>query len=145
MERDAVLGPAGNRSGDGRFRDPRKRVAAAVVDSQTDAGPLQVPLLVRVESEGELQALSAALLQLPRAKATAECVGGVGVGAVTRGDVEIAAVLGPKHTFTRVSFFFFNTFVRVLRGGVCVFLSFLKSYRARALAPSNGDFFSSIL
>lgn len=58
-----------------------------------DGKPTHVPLVVKVESSGEVDAVSSLLASIPSTKVTFEAVGGVSVGAVGKADVDLASTL----------------------------------------------------
>lgn len=64
---------------------------AAALEQQKEDGPVHVPLVIKVESGGEIDAVTSLLESIQSDKVRIEAVGGVGVGAVGRADVEVAA------------------------------------------------------
>lgn len=58
-----------------------------------ESQPTLVPLVVKVESSGEVDAVSALLASIPSTKVRFEAVGGISVGAVGKADVDLAATL----------------------------------------------------
>ncbi|KAJ8598504.1 hypothetical protein CTAYLR_001372 [Chrysophaeum taylorii] len=74
-----------------RLRARNKVVEPASIPSDDK---IHVPLVVKVESNGEIDAVEALLASVPTSKVRIEVIGGVGLGTIGRHDVDLAATLG---------------------------------------------------
>jgi len=75
-------------------RPAKRNFSLKKEEAAPDLGPVVVPAVMRVQSDGEAEALKSLLEGIPKTKAVLSIIAGVGIGAVGRGQVELAASVG---------------------------------------------------